>query len=330
MRSSKRALKGDDRMTEHLANRCRLFSGQAHRDLACEIAAYLGIPLSPSETRRFSNDNLFVQLQDSVRERDVYIVQPLSPPANEHLLELLLMCDAARGASARRITAVIPYFSYARSDKKDEPRISIAARLIADLLVTAGANHVITMTLHSPQVHGFFSVPMDHLSDQPIFIEYLRQKDLSRAVLVAPDMGRAKQTSKLARQLGVPMAAVSKQRIDDAHVQVDSLIGEVHGMDAIIYDDEIATAGTMVGTAQLLYERGARSITLVCAHGLFTGPAIQRLQNLDLKEIITTNTVPIPEEKRLPNMTILSVAPAFGETIRRNVEGGSVQPLFAY
>lgn len=317
-------------MTEHLANRCRLFSGQAHRELACEIAAYLGIPLSPSETRRFSNDNLFVQLRDSVREKDVYIVQPLSPPANEHLLELLLMCDAARGASARRITAVIPYFSYARSDKKDEPRISIAARLIADLLVTAGANHVITMTLHSPQVHGFFSVPMDHLSDQPIFTEYLRQKDLSRAVLVAPDMGRAKQTSKLARQLGIPMAAVSKQRIDDAHVQVDSLIGEVHGMDAIIYDDEIATAGTMVSTAQLLYERGARSITLVCAHGLFTGPAIQRLQNLDLKEIITTNTVPIPEEKRLPNMTILSVAPAFGETIRRNVEGGSVQPFFSY
>lgn len=317
-------------MSEHLAHRCRLFSGQAHRTLACEIAAYLGIPLSPSETRRFSNDNLFVQLQDSVREKDVYIVQPLSPPANEHLLELLLMCDAARGASARRITAVIPYFSYARSDKKDEPRISISARLIADLLVTAGTNHVITMTLHSPQVHGFFSVPMDHLSDQPIFIEYLRQRDLSRAVLVAPDMGRAKQTSKLARQLGIPMAAVSKQRIDDARVQVDSMIGEVRGMDAIIYDDEVATAGTMEGTAQLLYARGARSITLVCAHGLFTGPAIQRLQNLELKEIITTNTVPIPEGKRLPNMTILSVAPAFGETIRRNVEGGSVQPLFSY
>ncbi|MGQ9517071.1 MAG: ribose-phosphate diphosphokinase [Anaerolineae bacterium] len=317
-------------MSEHLANRCRLFSGQAHRALACELSAYLGIPLSPSETRRFSNDNLFVQLQDSVREKDVYIVQPLSPPANEHLLELLLMCDAARGASARRITAVIPYFSYARSDKKDEPRISIAARLIADLLVTAGVNHVIAMTLHSPQVHGFFSVPMDHLSDQPIFIEYLRQKDLSSAVLVAPDMGRAKQTSKLARQLGIPMAAVSKQRIDDARVHVDSMIGEVRGMDAIIYDDEVATAGTMEGTAQLLYARGARSITLVCAHGLFTGPAIQRLQNLDLKEIITTNTVPIPEEKRLPNMTILSVAPAFGETIRRNVEGGSVQPLFSY
>lgn len=309
---------------------CRIFSGGAHPALAGEIAGYLGLALSPSSTQRFSNDNLFVQLQDSVRGKEVFIVQPLSPPTNENLVELLLMCDAARGASAKRVTAVIPYFSYARTDKKDVPRISIAGRLIADLLVTAGANHIITMTLHSPQVHGFFSVPTDHLTDRLVFAEYLQKRSLDGAVVVAPDMGQAKPASKLARLLGVPMAAVSKQRLTDSTVSAESMIGDVRGRDAIIYDDEVATGGTVVETARILRECGARTMTLVCAHGLFTGPAIPRLRELELDEIITTNSVPIPEEKKLPNMTILTVAPIFGETIRRNLEGESAQPLFSY
>jgi ribose-phosphate pyrophosphokinase len=312
-------------------NHCRIFSGSAHPDLAREVCQYVGVPLSPSRTERFSNDNLYVQLEDSVREKDVYILQPLCPPANDNLVELLLMCDAARSASARRIIAVIPHFSYARSDKKDEPRISIAARLMADLLVTAGAGHVITMTLHSPQVHGFFSVPTDHLTDRYVFASFLEQRDLSHAVIVAPDLGHAKQASKLARLLNVPLAAVNKQRINDATVEAEEMIGTVAGRDAIIYDDEVATAGTVRETVKQLAARKARSMILVCAHGLFTGPAIDRLRALDcLTEIVTTDTVPIPAEKRLPNMTVLPVCAMFGEAIRRNLQGESVQPLFSY
>ena len=310
---------------------CRIFSGSAHPELAREICQYLGMPLSPSKTTRFLNDNIYVQLQESVREKHVFILQPLCPPANDNLVELLLMCDAARSASARRVTAVIPFFSYARSDKKDVPRISIAARLIADLLVTAGVNHVVTMTLHSPQVHGFFSVPTDHLADRYVFAHYLQQRDLSNTVLLAPDLGHAKTASKLARQLGLPLAAANKERIDDLTVVTSEIVGVVAGKDVIIYDDEVSTAGTVVETVRLLQKYGAHSATLVCAHGLFTGPAIERLRDLDfLGEIVTTNTVPIPTEKRLSNMTILSVGPVFGETIRRNVQGISVQSLFSY
>jgi ribose-phosphate pyrophosphokinase len=310
---------------------CRVFSGSAHPQLADEICYYLGLRVSSSRTVRFSNDNLYVQLEESVREKDVFIVQPLCPPANDNLVELLLMCDAARSASAKRITAVIPHFSYARSDKKDEPRVSIAARLMADLLATAGANHVITMTLHSPQVHGFFSVPVDHLTDRYVFAHYLKDWDLSNTVLLSPDLGHAKPASKLAALLGIPMAAANKQRVDDARVVMLEIIGEVAGKDVIIYDDEIATAGTIVGIVRALAEQGARRITVACAHGLFTGPAIERLRALDcLHEIITTNTTPIPPAKLLPNMTILSVGAMFGEAICRNLLGATVQPLFSY
>lgn len=310
---------------------CRVFSGSAHPDLAAEICDNLGISLSPSLTQRFSNDNIFIQLCESVREKEVFVVQPLCPPANDNLVELLLMCDAARSASAKRVTAVIPYFSYARSDKKDAPRISIAARLIADVLATAGVDHVVTMTLHSPQVHGFFSVPTDHLADRYVFARYLSERDLRRAMIVAPDMGHAKQAAKLARLLELPIAAVSKQRIDDLTVEAEAMIGSVKDRDVIIYDDEVATGGTVIETVRLLEEGGARSISLMCAHGLFTGPAIERLQALDvLSEIITTNTVPIPPEKRLPNMTVLPVGAEFAETIRRILAGASMQPLFSY
>ncbi|MGC8836822.1 MAG: ribose-phosphate diphosphokinase [Anaerolineae bacterium] len=320
----------EDRASDPFA-RVRIFSGQSHPDLAREICTYLGVPLSPSETRRFHNDNLFVQLQASVREKEVFIIQSLSPPVSDHILELLLLLDAARSASARRITAVIPYFSYARSDKKDEPRISIAARLIADLLVTAGASHVLTMALHSPQVHGFFSVPTDHLSSLSIFAEYFRKKDLSDTVVVSPDIGHAKRARDLARSLGLHMVAANKQRVEDERVEVLEIIGEVKNRRAIIFDDEIATGGTVIETIQALKARGVERFYVAATHGVFCGPARERFAALpEVEEIVLTNTVYMPPERRLPNMVVLSAAPILAEAIRRNLMGESLQPLFAY
>ncbi|MCD6518449.1 MAG: ribose-phosphate pyrophosphokinase [Anaerolineae bacterium] len=314
-----------------LSETLRIFSGSSHPELAQEIAHYLNCPLSPSRTQRFSNDNLFVQLGESVRGKEVVIIQSLCPAVSDHLLELLMMLDAARSASAKTIHAVIPYFSYGRSDKKDQPRISITARLIADLLVTAGAMHVMTMTLHSPQVHGFFSVPTDHLTARPVFVQYFRQRNLENTVIVAPDIGHAKRATKLARALGVGVAAGDKERLSDDQVRIIDIIGNISGKDVIVVDDEIATGGTVVTLVKLLRAKGARKITLVCTHGVFSGSAIDRLRALpDIEEIVTTNTVPIPPEKRLPNMTILSVAPIFGEAIRRNILGLSVGSLFAF
>ncbi len=309
----------------------RVFSGSAHPALAREICDHIQVPLLPSVTRRFSNDNLYVHLGVSVREKRVFIIQPLSPPVSDHLLELLMLVDAARHASARRIHAVIPYFSYARSDKKDEPRISITARLVADLLVTAGASHVITMTLHSPQVHGFFSIPVDHLTAQSVFIKHFKKQDLSNTVVVSPDIGHAKRAAKLARALGVPLAAANKERIADDEVAIDALIGDVQGKDVIIQDDEIATAGSVVKVIELLKRQQVGRITVACTHGVFCGPAIKRLRAIpEISEIVTTNTVPIPLEKRLPNMTILSVAQIFGDAMRCNTLGRSVGKLFAF
>jgi len=309
-----------------------IFSGSTHPELAKEICALRGVPLSPSVTRHFHNDNLYVQLQETVRERDVFIVQPFwPPPVSDRVLELLLMLDAARSASAERVTAVIPYYSYSRSDKKDEPRISIAGRLIADLLATAGAQRVLTMTLHAHQVHGFFSVPTDHLSCMPVFASYFQDRDLTDATVVVPDIGHAKRGNKLARQLGLPLAAVSKKRISDDEVVVDGLIGEVRGKRVILADDEIAAGTSMIAAIQLLREYGVTEVTLVCTHGMFCGPAIEHLRVIpEIKTIVTTNTVPIPPEKRIKGMEVLSVAPLFAEAIRRIHEGETMQPLFDY
>ncbi len=306
-----------------------ILAGEAHQELAHEISQYLGLQLSPTRIQRFSNDCLYVQINENCRESDVYIVQPLVTPVQEHLMELLLMLDAARGASAARITAVIPYYAYARSDKKDAPRISIAGRLVADLLQTAGANRVITMTLHAPQVHGFFSVPTDHLNALGVLAEHFRQYDLSNMIVISPDLGNAKSASNFARLLGVPVAAGSKRRISDDKVVIDTIVGNVEGMDAIIIDDEIANGGTIVEILQRLRERHVKKIFVACTHGLFTGKAMPRLsEQQDVLEIVATNTVPIPADKRLANMTVLSIAPLIAETIRRNHNGESVSSLF--
>jgi ribose-phosphate pyrophosphokinase len=309
----------------------RVFSGSAHVGLAREICDSIGVPLLPSVTRHFSNDCMYVHLGVSVREKEVFVIQPLSPPVNDHLMELLMMVDTARHASARRIHAVIPYYAYARSDKKDEPRISVTGRLVADLLRTAGASHVITMTLHSPQVHGFFTMPVDHLTSQSVFINHFRKRDLSNTVVVSPDIGHAKRAAKLARALDVPLAAANKERLTDEQVAVSAIIGDVRGKDVIIHDDEVATAGTLVKVIEVLLGKGIGRLTVACTHGVFSGPAIDRLRAIpEIEEIVTTNTVPMPAEKLLPNVTVLSVASIFGEAIRCNILGRSVGKLFAF
>jgi ribose-phosphate pyrophosphokinase len=244
-------------------------------------------------------------------------------------MELLLMLDAARGASAARITAVIPHLAYARSDKKDAPRISIAARLVADLLVAAGANRILAMTLHSPQVHGFFSVPVDHMNALALLARHFSRHKLKNTVVVSPDLGNAKEASHFARMLEVPVAAGSKKRVSDERVVIDRLVGDVDGKNVIVLDDEIANGGTIVEVLNRLRERRVKQIAVACTHGLFTGEAIPRLRaQSDVAEIVTTDTVPIPPEKRLENMTILSIAPLLAETIRRIHVGESVSALF--
>ena len=306
-----------------------VFSGSAHPELAEEICRYLSVPLLPSRTSRFANDCLEVQLQANCRERDVYLIQPLVPPVQENLVELLLLLDASRGASAARITVVMPHYAYARSDKKDAPRISIGGRLVADLLDHAGASRVLTMTLHSPQVHGFFSVPVDHLHALRELAAHFQPHDLSNTVVVSPDLGNAKAASAFARILGVGVAAGAKQRFSDDRVIISDIIGEVADKDVIILDDEIAKGSTILELLDKLRERHVRSIRVACTHGVFSAGALDRLEEQDdLLEIICTNTVPIGKEKQVPKLQVLSIAPAMAEAIRRIHNGESVSALF--
>jgi ribose-phosphate pyrophosphokinase len=311
----------------------RFFSGSSHPQLAADVASYLGVPLDQTDITRFSNDNLYIQLGASVRSRTVFIVQSLSPPVNDHLVELLMMLDIARAASAKEIHAIIPYFSFARSDKKDAPRISITARLVADLLQTAGATHVMTMVLHSPQVHGFFSVPTDPLSSQPVFRRYFQRRDLSSTIVVAPDMGHAKSAARFARELSLPVAAGDKERVSDTEVHVSGLVGQqVQGCKrALIFDDEIATGGSVLEMSKLLIEHGIQEIWVVCTHGVFARGGLEKLTTVpQITEIVTTDTVYIPPKKRHPKLHVLSVAHVFGEAIRRNYLRQSIRDLFVF
>ena len=304
-----------------------IFSGHAHPELADEICEDLGVPRSPIRTTRFANDCLQVQLQANCRERDVYIIQPLVPPVQENLVELLLMADAARGASAARVTAVMSHYAYARSDKKDAPRISIGGRLVADLLVTSGVNRVLTLTLHSPEVHGFFSVPVDHLHALRELANHFRQRDLSRAVVLSPDLGYAKSAAAFARRLGLPVAAGAKERFDDERVAISAIIGDVADRDVIIVDDEIARGTTMLELLSVLRRQEIRSISVACTHGIFADGALEKLAAAeDVTEVVCTNSVPVPVSH--PKLTVLSVAPALAEAIRRTHDGESVSVLF--
>ena len=321
-------------MADELApNDVRMFSGSSNIPIAREIAEHLGIPLEKTKFSKFSNDNLFVQLGASVRGRAVYIVQSLTPPVSDHLVELLMMLDIAKSAAAREIHAIIPYFSYARSDKKDAPRISITARLCADLLRAAGATHVMTMTLHSPQVHGFFSIPADPLTARMALAQHIRKlnPDPKRDVVVAPDMGRAKPAARFAEDLGLPIASADKTRVSDTEVKIGGMISrQVAGFKhAIVYDDEIATAGSVVELSQVLVESGIERITLVCTHGLFLGPAIERIKSVpQIQAVVTTDTVERPLNRQPPNLTVLSVGNVFAEAIRQNYLRRSIGELF--
>jgi ribose-phosphate pyrophosphokinase len=304
-----------------------VFSGSAHRPLASAICTSLGVDLSSVELTRFSNDCLQAQLQTNCRQRDVYIVQPLVPPTQEHLMELLLMIDAARGASAAQITAVIPYFAYARSDKKDASRLSIGGRLVADMLAAAGVHRVLTMTLHAPQVQAFFSVPVDHLTALGVLADHFLGQDLSDAVVVSPDFGNAKTATQFARLLGLPVAAGSKKRLADDQVVIDAIVGDVEGRRAIVLDDEIATGGSIVELLERLAERGCTGASIACTHGLFVGKALDRLrEHAMIAEVVTTDTVPPPAD--WPELQVRSVADLFAAAIDGIHAGESVSSLF--
>jgi ribose-phosphate pyrophosphokinase len=305
-----------------------VFSGHGHPAFAQDVCRLLGVELSPSRLSRFSNDCLQVQLRANCRQRDVYIIQPLVPPTQENLMELLMMADAARGASAASVTVVMPHYAYARSDKKDAPRISIGGRLVADLLHTAGANRVLTMALHAQQVHGFFSMPVDHLSALEVLAEHFRSRDLSKTVVVSPDFGNAKEANQFARMLGVGMAAGSKRRQADDKVVIDAIVGKVGGKDVIILDDEIATAGSVVELIETVRRYHVNSISVACTHGLFSGKAVERLNAVpDIVEIVTTDTVPPPVG--LDRLSVVTVAPLFAEAVRRINCGESISGLFS-
>ncbi|HUA39998.1 MAG TPA: ribose-phosphate pyrophosphokinase [Streptosporangiaceae bacterium] len=306
-----------------------VFSGSAHPALSAEICADLGVPLRPVRLTRFANDCLEVQLQANCRERDVFLIQPLGPPVQENLVELLLMLDAARGASAARVTAVIPYYAYARSDKKSMPRISIGGRLVADLLATAGASRVLAMTLHSPQVHGFFSIPVDHLHALREFADHFSGRDLANSVVVSPDLGNAKNAAALARLLQLPVAAGAKERHSDESVTISSIIGDVEGRDVIVLDDEIARGTTILELLERLRERHVRSVRIACTHGLFSDGALKRISAQPLvREIVCTNTLPMADGAAGAGLHVISIAPALAEAIRRIHEGESVSALF--
>ena len=302
-----------------------IFGGSGNPALTQRICDYLQVPLSQADIVDFPNENIFIRLRQSVRGRDVFLIQSLCSPVNRNIMELLIMIDTLRRASAGRITVVAPFYSYGRSDKKDQPRVPITARLIADLITVAGADRWMTIDLHAGQIQGFFSIPGDEISAFNILSDYLVKKNLPNAVVVAADLGFAKKGRNFAEKLGLPLAFVEKRRsLTDASSKAMTLIGKVQGKNVIIVDDEVDTAGSLMEAATIVKSHGAKDIYASFTHPLFSPPAVERLRKCELKEIVTTNTIPIPSEKMLPNITVLSVAPLLGEVIRRVHLGISV------
>lgn len=309
-------------------NNLKVFSGNAHEGLAREICSHLNCKLGDAEISRFSDGEIAVKINESVRGADTYVVQPTCPPANENLMELLVMIDSLRRASADRITAVIPYYGYARQDRKAQARDPITAKLIANLLTTAGANRVLTLDLHAPQIQGFFDIPVDHLYGSPILAKYFRDKNLSDITVVAPDVGAVKESRTFAQRLGeASLAIIDKRRPKPNVSEVMNLIGEVEGKNLIIFDDMIDTAGTITQAAHTLKTMGAKAIFACCTHPVFSGPAIQRLNDAPIDELVVLNTIP-QDIQRLPKMKILSVAPMVAQAIERIHLHQSVSLLF--
>jgi ribose-phosphate pyrophosphokinase len=307
----------------------KVFTGNAHPELAKDIVEYLGIPLGAAEVMQFSNENTFVRILENVRERDIFLVQPISSPVNSHLMELLIMIDAMKRASAQRITAVMPYYAYGRSDKKDQPRVPITARLVADLLTVAGANRVLTVDLHKAQIQGFFNIPVDELTAFYLLSDYFMKKKIKNPVVVAMDFGITKQARDIATRMEAPLAIMEKRRIgNDDRTETINVIGEVKDKVALIVDEEIDTAGSLVGVVNALVERGAREVYVCATHPILSGPAIQRIASCQVKEVVVTDTVPVPPHKKIDKITVLPIAPLLGEAIRRIHTGQSVGAMF--
>lgn len=306
----------------------KIISGSSNRPLAEEIARYLNINLSEVELKKFKDNEISVKIGENIREVDLFIVQSTCNPANDHLMELLLMIDAAFRASARRITAVIPYFGYARQDRKVEPRVPISAKVVANILHAVGVKRVLTVELHSEQIQGFFDVPVDNLISTPIIVDYLKKLNISDAVIVSPDTGGVERARFLGKRLNAGLAIIDKRRPEANVSKVMHVIGDVKGKNCILLDDMIDTGGSISGAARALREDGARDIYCVATHPVLSADAAEKLRSADFKEIVVTNTIPMSPEKKLPNMTVLSIAPLFGEAIRRIHNGESVSSLF--
>jgi ribose-phosphate pyrophosphokinase len=305
----------------------KLLTGNSNQNLAKEVSDYLNIPLSDAIVSRFSDGEVRVQINESMRGEDVFVIQSLCPPINESIMELLLILDAIKRASAGRITAVIPYYAYARQDRKDKPRVPISARLLADLITVAGAQRVVIVDLHSPQIQGFFNIPVDNLYALGVIYDYLKDKVDGETVVVSPDAGGVERARLLANKIGCPIAIIYKRRPEPNVAEVLDLIGDVKGKRAIIVDDIIDTAGTVCAAGELLLSRGASRVDVVATHGLLSGPAVERLRKSPIEEVVITNTIPA-EHKNLEKLKVVSIAPLIGEAIRRIHEGESVSMLF--
>ncbi len=307
----------------------KVFSGNAHPALAQAVAEYLDTPLGKCEVFEFSNENIFVRILENVRQRDVFVIQPLCSPVNKNLVELLIMLDALKRASAGRITAVVPYYGYGRTDKKDQPRVPITARLVADLLTVAGANRLLTVDLHAAQIQGFFNIPVDELTALYLFSSYFKDRDFDDLVVVATDIGITKRARDLAAKLDAPLAIMEKRRVGNVdQTETQNVIGEVEGRVALTVDDEIDTAGSLVGVVTALEKRGAKEVYACCTHPIFSGPAIQRIASCPVKEVVVTDTVPVTGKKKMDKITVLPIAPLLGEAIRRIHTGLSIGAMF--
>lgn len=310
------------------SRKLKIFSGNANPKLAEEIAEYLGIAVGEAQVGRFSDGEIHVKINESVRGADVFLVQPSCAPINENIMELLIMVDALRRASARRITLVVPYYGYARQDRKTRARDPITAKLLANLLTTSGARRMMTMDLHAGQIQGFFDIPVDHLPGVPILAEYFQNKNLQNVVVVSPDVGGVTRARNLADRIGADIAIIDKRRPEPNVAEIMNIIGDVKGKTAIMTDDIIDTAGTITLGAKALMEYGAKEVFACCTHPVLSGPAMERLDKSPIKELIVTNTIPLIDEKKLDKIKVLSVAPLLGEAIIRIHEDLSVSKLF--
>ncbi|MBR6755837.1 MAG: ribose-phosphate pyrophosphokinase [Peptococcaceae bacterium] len=306
----------------------RIFTGNANPELAQEIADYIGVKIGAAKVKQFSDGEISLIVDESVRGTDTYVIQSTCTPVNDNLMELLIMVDALRRASARRVTAVIPYYGYARQDRKSRGREPITAKLVANMITQAGARRVLAMDLHAAQIQGFFDIPLDNMYGLPILADYYKKKDTSNMVVVSPDMGGVARARNLAEHIGVPLAIIDKRRPRPNVAEVMNLIGDIEGKDVIMCDDMIDTAGTITGGAEALIKRGAKSVSACCTHPVLSGPAIERIANSPIDELVTTNTIPLPEEKRIDKIKVLSVAPVIGEAILRIHQDRSVSELF--